>query len=173
MHQIVRSKLIYERNRLNKLQQSYPLSQPERLYRPFTERLIQADINLQRASQMFLMKKKNELSQLDGTLKIHSPQNAIVYYKKQLEQISYLLTRTAFQALNRKKENFHYTIRTLQALNPLTIMERGFSVTYKDEKVVKSISQLEKQDDLSIHLQDGIVHAKVIEIQEKVGEKDD
>lgn len=52
-------------------------------------------------------------------------------------------------------------------------MERGFSVTYKDEKVVKSISQLEKQDDLSIHLQDGIVHAKVIEIQEKVGEKDD
>lgn len=34
MHQIVRSKLIYERNRLNKLQQSYPLSQPERLYRP-------------------------------------------------------------------------------------------------------------------------------------------
>lgn len=173
MHQMVRSRLIYERNRLKKLQESYPLTYPERLYRPFTERLIQADMNLQRASQMYLMKKRNELSQLDGALKIHSPQNSIVYYKKQVEQFSNMLSRSAFQLLNRKKDHYLFAIRTLQALNPLTIMERGFSVTYKDGKVVKSISQVKKQDEVSIQLHDGVVEAKVNEIREKVGENDD
>ncbi|MFC5557826.1 exodeoxyribonuclease VII large subunit [Ureibacillus thermophilus] len=173
MHQMVRSRLIYERNRLKKLQESYPLSHPERLYRPFTERLIQADMNLQRASQMYLMKKRNELSQLDGALKIHSPLNSIVYYKKQVEQLSNMLSRSAFQLLNRKKDHYLYAIRTLQALNPLTIMERGFSVTYKDGMVVKSISQVKKQDEVSVQFHDGFVEAKVIEIREKVGENDD
>lgn len=173
MHQMVRSRLMFERNRLNKLRASYSLSQPERLYRPFTERLLQADVNLQRSIQMYLMTKRNGLSQLDGTLKIHSPKNAIIYYKKQLEQTSNLLTRNVFQVVNRKKENYLSTIRTLQALNPLTIMERGFSVTYKENQVVKSISQLKTNDEITLHLQDGIAQAKVMEIQDKVGEKDD
>lgn len=173
MHQMLRSRLAYERNRLNKLQQSYSLSHPERLYRPFTERLIQAELNLKRAGELYVMKKKNELSQLYGALKLHSPQHLIAYYKKQAEQLSNLLTRTAFQALNRKKENYLFTLRTLKALNPLTVMERGFSVTYKDGRVVKSISQLNIQEDVSIQFHDGTARAKVIEIREKVGENDD
>ena len=48
LHQIVRAKLMAERQRLNKLQQSYPLSMPERLYRPFTERLAQLESGLQK-----------------------------------------------------------------------------------------------------------------------------
>lgn len=173
LHQMMKSRLVFERNRLNKLQQSYPLSQPDRLYRPFTERLLQCDLNLQRASQIYFMKKKNEWAQLDAALKYHSPKNAIQYHKKQLEQTSNILIRSVFQNLNRKKENYLSTIRTLQALNPLTIMERGFSVTYKENKVVKSISQLNENDEVTIHLQDGKASAKIVEIEEKVGEKND
>ncbi|MED3660770.1 exodeoxyribonuclease VII large subunit [Ureibacillus terrenus] len=173
MHHIVRNRLIYERNRLNKLQQSYPLSKPDRLFRPFAERLIQADLVLRRAGQMYLMKKKNELSQMEGALKLYSSQNSIVYYKKQIEHLSGMLTRAVFQSLNRKKEQYLFTIRTLQALNPLSIMERGFSVTYKDGRVVKSISQLKKDDDVSIQFHDGMVKAKVTEIRKEAGENDD
>ncbi len=57
LHQIVRAQLMTERQRLNKLQQSYPLSMPERLYRPFTEKLAQLESGLQKAMQVDLMKK--------------------------------------------------------------------------------------------------------------------
>lgn len=173
IHQMIGSRITFERNRLNKLQQSYPLSQPERLYRPFTERLLQADMNLQRACQMYLMQKKNVLTHLEGALKYHSPKNDIIFYKKQLAQTTNLLTNSTLQLVNRKKEQFKLTIRTLQALNPLNIMERGFSVTYIEDKVVKSISQLQVNDEISIHLQDGEIRSKVTEIHKKVGENDE
>ena len=36
---MVTARLTFERSRLTKLQNSYPLATPERLYRPFTEKL--------------------------------------------------------------------------------------------------------------------------------------
>lgn len=68
-----------------------------------------------------------------------------------------------FNVLNNKKEAYLSTIRTLEALNPLTIMNRGFSVTYKDNKVIKTVSQLSANDEISVHFQDGEAKAKIIE----------
>lgn len=173
LHQMVNSRLTFERNRFNKLKNAYVLAQPERLYRPFTERVVQLDVNLERAIELYLMKKKNELSILDGKIQLHSPKNAITYHQKQLEQITNHLKHSTIQMMNRKKEQYLLTIRTLQALNPLSIMERGFSVTYKNNELVKSVSQLEEQDDIEIHLQDGLAHAKVLQIKGKDGDVHD
>lgn len=173
LHQMVHSKLTFERNRLNKLKNAYVLSKPERLYRPFTERLIQLDLNLERSIELYLMKRKNELSILDGKIQLFSPKNAITYHQKELEQMTKHLTHSLMQTVNRKKEQYLLTIRTLQALNPLSIMERGFSVTYKNNKLVKSVSQLEINDHIQIHLQDGFVDAKVMEMKGKDGDRND
>lgn len=73
LHQMVRAQLMAERQRLNKLQQSYPLSMPERLYRPFTEKLAQLESDLQKAMQVDLMKKSALLQQLHSAIEQHSP----------------------------------------------------------------------------------------------------
>lgn len=57
LHQIVSSKLNYEKSRLKKLKNAYPLATPERLYRPFTERIVNLDMRLSKSTQLFLMKK--------------------------------------------------------------------------------------------------------------------
>lgn len=163
LHQIVSSKLNYEKSRLKKLKNAYPLATPERLYRPFTERIVNLDMRLSKSTQLFLMKKKHDHRHLEGAIKMHSPKNAIKYLEKQLEQSTNLLTRSMFNVLNNKKEAYLSTIRTLEALNPLTIMNRGFSVTYKDNKVIKTVSQLSANDEISIHFQDGEAKAKIIE----------
>ena len=167
LHQIVSSKLAFERSRLTKLQKAYPLATPERLYRPFTERLIQMDMQLGRASQLFLMKKSAELQKLDTAIKLHSPKNDIQYYSKQLEQTTNRLTRSVSSVLNKKKDSYLSAIRTLEALNPLAIMTRGYSVSYKDHKVIKSISQLEKGEEISIHYHDGKAQATITKIMDK------
>ncbi|HBT73877.1 MAG TPA: exodeoxyribonuclease VII large subunit, partial [Lysinibacillus sp.] len=85
LHQMVRSQLMAERQRLNKLQQSYPLSMPERLYRPFTERLAQLESGLQTAMQVDLMKKGAQLQQLHSTVEQHSPKKALAFHQRELE----------------------------------------------------------------------------------------
>ncbi|KGR78391.1 exodeoxyribonuclease VII large subunit [Ureibacillus manganicus] len=169
LHQVMSSKLTLERNRLKKLQNSYPLATPERLYRPFTERIINLDMRLSRSGQVFIMKKSNELQKLDGAIKMFSPKNAIQYYGKQIDQTTNMLTRSMFNLMNNKKESFLSTIRTLEALNPLKIMNRGFSVTFKENEVVKSISQLSVDDEITVQFQDGEAKAKIVETQNNSG----
>lgn len=169
LHQVMASKLALERNRLKKIQSSYPLATPERLYRPFTEKMIHLDMRLSRAGQVFIMKKNNELQKLDGAIKMFSPKNAIQYYGKQLDQTTNMLTRAILKLLTNKKESYLSTIRTLEALNPLTIMNRGFSVSFKENEVIKSISQLSRDDEIEVHFQDGKARAKIIDTEVNEG----
>ena len=59
---MVTSSLQFERNRLTKLQNSYPLATPERLYRPFTEKLVQLDTRSKHATKLYFMKKENDIA---------------------------------------------------------------------------------------------------------------
>src|SRR5690606_29563241 len=106
---------------------------------------------------------------LDGAIKMYSPKNAIQYYGKQLDQTTNLLTRSVLKLLSNKKESFSSTIRTLEALNPLTIMNRGFSVTFKENEVIKSVSQLSVNDEITVQFQDGEARAKIIDTQVNEG----
>ena len=169
LHQMTTQRLQYERHRLNKLQNAYPLATPERLYRPFTEKIIQLDMQLGRASQMYLMKKSNELQKHEAAIKLHSPLHAIQSNYKQIEQMKRMLTRSISSVLDKKKDRYVANIRTLEALNPLAIMTRGYSVAYKDDQVVNSITKLSKDDEIMIHFHDGKAQAKILNTLEQKG----
>jgi exodeoxyribonuclease VII large subunit len=51
----------------------------------------------------------------------------------------------------------------LKVLNPLSIMEKGFSIVYKDNKIVKSVSDLNPNDKVEIKLIDGKKNAIIVE----------
>lgn len=46
-------------------------------------------------------------------------------------------------------------------------MSRGYSVSYKNNKVIKSISQIEKGEEISIHYHDGEAQATITKIMDK------
>lgn len=168
IHLNVNQRLQSERNRLQKLRQSYPLATPERLYRPFTERLVQLQLNLEQAVQLTLLQRKNTLARMTSALQLQSPKHAITMQKKQIDYLQNQLTRASVALVNQQKASFQSTVRTLEALNPLSIMTKGFTVTYLDDKMVKSVSQLEKDATLSIKFKDGTVQAKVLEVHSTV-----
>lgn len=53
-------------------------------------------------------------------------------------------------------------ISKLDALSPLKTLTRGYSIIQKDGKVIKSVDQLQKDDELDIRLTDGSTRAKVM-----------
>ena len=67
------------------------------------------------------------------------------------------------QVLSNKAQELNLYTQKLKVLNPLSIMEKGFSVVYKDEEIIKSKTLLNPNDVIDILFSDGKVKAKVIE----------
>lgn len=170
LHQIVSAKITYEKSKLKKLQNAYPFVTPEKIYRPFLERVIQMETQLEHNVQMYVMKKRNEFQKLHSIIQYHSPKNEIQYYRKQLEHFTKSLTNFSFQLFQKEKESYIHVIRTLEALNPLSVMNRGFTITYKDEQLIKSVSDLKKDDEINITFSDGDVKAKVLSVRKEENE---
>lgn len=169
IHLHISNRLRLERSRLQKLQQSYTLATPERLYRPFIERLAMAEGKLHQATKMVLLNKRNQLQHATNALKHQSPSRMVVNYQRQMDMLTNQLTRATYHYVQTKKQSFSSTVRTLEALNPLAIMTKGFTVTFKDDKMVKSVAQLNRGDQISVKYKDGHVLATVDEVKLEEG----
>lgn len=77
--------------------------------------------------------------------------------------------------LNLSKQQFAIYIEKMKGLSPLTKLNQGFSfVTMDSGQSVKSVDDVKKADELTIHVTDGIVKAKVEDtIREDYCERED
>lgn len=87
--------------------------------------------------------------------------------KNELEKIkkSYVLTNPKLLY----KDNvvcLKNIIDKLELLNPLNILSRGYSITYMNDKALKSVKEVKKDDILKVKLYDGMLEAKVNKIEE-------
>ena len=60
-----------------------------------------------------------------------------------------------------KKLEFLTKVGKLEALNPLSVLARGYSVIQRDGKTVLSVNDLEVEDSITVRLSDGSVYATV------------
>lgn len=63
---------------------------------------------------------------------------------------------------NEKKTIMVKHISKLDALSPLKTLTRGYSLVQFDGKVVKSVNQLKKDDEIDIRFSDGKAKAKIV-----------
>ena len=62
--------------------------------------------------------------------------------------------------------NLKNNISKLELLNPLGVLNRGYSVTYKNKKVLKDIKQVKENDKINIKLTNGSLEAIIDKIME-------
>lgn len=161
LQQMMNAQLTHERARLTRLQQSYPLAQPERLYRPFIERVVQKEEQLQQRLDMYMLQTKRQHEALQQRLLHQMPNTALP--QQQLIQLQAQLTRSVEQLLQQKKQHFTTNVRTLEALNPLQILSRGFAAVYNDEQqLITTVADIEPQQHIRLKMRDGVVDATVI-----------
>ncbi|MBE1553789.1 exodeoxyribonuclease VII large subunit [Sporosarcina limicola] len=160
-----------ERKRLITLQTSYPLQFPERLYRPFTERLIGFEGRLERSGQEIPSRRFSDLQRLSGMLSSYSPNRRIKDGHRNTTVLTERLSRAANQDIRIRWDRLFSSVRMLKALNPLTLMERGYSIVYQNGTVANSVTTMEVGTTIQIRLQDGIAEAKVHSIITNDGEE--
>ena len=57
-------------------------------------------------------------------------------------------------------------IEKLELINPLGVLKRGYSLTYKDNKVVKDINDVKLGNNLLIKIHNGEINTTVIDVKE-------
>lgn len=72
-----------------------------------------------------------------------------------------VLNNNISNVFSNKKSNFEKVITKLDALSPLKTLIRGYSITEKDGKIVKSINDVNKGDLIEIKFSDGSCSAEV------------
>ena len=93
--------------------------------------------------------------------------NPKVLYQKSLERYSDIkesLQKEIIKYMNDKKQLLYYTIQSLKLLNPLNILEQGYSIVKKDNEIVKNTNKININDKLDVTLAKGTLKVKVEEI---------
>src|SRR5690606_25115206 len=98
---------------------------------------------------------------LSTMLATFSPTQRIKVEQRNLTLLTERLARAVLHDVRIRNDRFQASIRMLQALNPLNIMERGYSIVYRDGVVTNSITSMEIGSNIQIKLQDGVAEAIV------------
>ena len=93
--------------------------------------------------------------------------NKLDAYQVRLDNISskYVLNNP-MSMLDNKVHKYELLLNTLELVNPLNILSKGYSVVKSNDKVIKSYKDLKKDDIINIKLHEGNVSASVIEVSE-------
>lgn len=70
-----------------------------------------------------------------------------------------------FSLLENAKIVLKNNIEKIELLNPLSVLKRGYSITYFNEKTLKSIDKIKKNDPIKVQLKDGLLKAIVTEVE--------
>ncbi|HHW69334.1 MAG TPA: hypothetical protein GX747_03255, partial [Tenericutes bacterium] len=66
-----------------------------------------------------------------------------------------------------KIKKLNNLIEKLEIINPIGVLKRGYSLTYKDKKLIKSINDININDNLIIKLNDGSINVNVMSLMEE------
>ena len=93
-----------------------------------------------------------------------SPLNYYADRRMQLDYTHRRLSAASTSYLNSKRERFVRLTSKLDAMSPLKVLARGYSMAMKDGTVVKTVKDVSRDDELTLVLTDGKVVTKVQEV---------
>lgn len=130
-----------------------------------SELLGSVDLMLKRtgiAFQKYVSKREESLNEISYRIKLLSPEKRLEKHSNDLNNMSDRLKSALNNMLIKKENQFDKYIVQLNALSPLNVLERGYSVTVKDGKVVDKGKDLSKGDIVEIIFKDTKLNAEII-----------
>ncbi|RIW33636.1 exodeoxyribonuclease VII large subunit [Bacillus salacetis] len=163
----MKSRLESERARLKNIGSSIVFRNPRKLYEQKIEAIDRLTDKLNRAQQLRMDSQADKLGHLASGLKRVHPGRLWKQKNEQHDRLAKELQINFTNILKHKQNEFGRAISTLEALSPLKIMDRGYSLVYShNDKLVKTRSTVAEGEKITVHLQDGKLHCHVDTIEE-------
>ncbi len=109
---------------------------------------------------------RQRLGALAGRRVLQSPIHYIQDRRMTLDHVSRRLCAAERRIVDQKKQRFVRLTAALDAMSPLKVLSRGYTMARSGDRLVKSVADVAIGDELSIRLADGLVGARVTEILE-------
>ena len=129
-------------------------------------RLNNIALTTKRAVSSYLNMNMQKLSHLHDVTKYL----AIKTIKTQKQDIDFFSSKLKIETkgfFKSKEQYLHLVEKTIELSDPANILHKGYSITYKDEKIIKSVSELTKGDKITTRLRDGKVTGIVENIKKE------
>lgn len=140
---------------------------------PDCREIAQDILNCEKRFKNLLLKKAAES---EMKLKLISERVSEASFMRRIENLMQITDRSfdlmvkSYASLcDNKLKILSENAAKLDALSPLKVFERGYSITYKGEKSVKSTNDIEKGDTVTLVLSDGRAQAQVTAIEKREG----
>lgn len=128
---------------LRNLKTSFILQNPMSIYEIKEQKLDTLIEGLNKNIKLNLQNKDNKLNEIKLSYVFKSPINLI----------------------KDKQNRYEMVVNTLKLVNPLGILEKGYSLTTMDKKVIKNSEKIKINDIIDIRLHKGEIKAKVMEVK--------
>lgn len=144
-----------------------------RLIKAFTNRLDNQKKNFKRLASCACFNQK-ELLYAHKALTLHLLEQQLLNVKERLFNQAQSLLNTCHQELRhsimtkveKSKHKLGLLISKINSLNPLEILNRGYGMLEVDNKIIKSVKQVEIGQQLDISLHDGKIQANITNKEE-------
>ena len=164
---IIKKVNIYKLN-LDSLRNSYILKNPSILFENKKQNL---DLISNKINELLLKKielKKLYLDSLKNSYVLKNPNMLFLNKKQNLILLTKELNKNISLKIDNNVTKLNTIIEKLELVSPLNVMKRGFSLTYKDDKLIKSVKKIKKDDELNIKFNDGNILVNVKEINNEI-----
>ena len=165
LEQALTRQLQIKRERMQALANASIFQNPERIYQIYQQRVDQLEMRLQQIMQQSVQYKRQQLLKNQHRLELGSPSRRVQTEKQALQYLAKRLEQAQGQLMKDKKQQFQRAIQQLDLLSPLKIMNRGYGILQQEETIIKSVDQLEVNQELTIQLVDGTVRSKVTSVE--------
>ena len=136
--------------------------------RQLRERLNLLETHITALAEKKLSIQKEKLQKLSSSRVLTDPRSFIENKRITLDTLSEKLTDKTRLNLQDKKTDLKAHAAALNALNPLAVLSRGYSVAFdENETVIKSINQVKKKMTIFTEVYDGKIISDVISVEKK------
>lgn len=140
LNECINKKVKYNSLYLDSIKNSFVIKNPLIMYENRKQKL---DIMLDKINTIIAKKIDNFKVKMNYIKANYTLNNPTVLYKDDIHKLNLLVEK-------------------LELLNPLAILKRGYTVTYQNDKIIKSIKDIDTKNTLKIKFFDGFIDVKKV-----------
>ncbi|TFE03191.1 exodeoxyribonuclease VII large subunit [Jeotgalibacillus salarius] len=153
-HRAVTQLIQFQKQQLKKQTDSVVFRKPEKMVEPHAQNLDRLNERLYRVSALTVQKAELKRERLHERLVRLNPVDQIDRKRSKLDRLSEKLENTTAKKVTAGRQRFVQATASLEALSPLKIMGRGYSLVFDhSNELIKSSSQVEAGDKITVSLQ--------------------
>ena len=118
---------------------------------------------LEQATRVYLSNQRKDLNLLQQ--RMISPVQLAQKLRVSIDHLNLRLISETKKNIANSQVHVRSIMSLLDSLSPLRVVDRGFSITQKKNKVVKSVQDVKTNDDITIQVADGYINATVKGVQ--------